>query len=167
MSEIGPVKKFWYTPTGIEFDPGLTIEEWAAIGEGLLELHYMTPIRLGIWLCEGEQKFGETYAQAVEITHLSVDTLAHYKSTMGRVPPEVRQSGLTLSHYREVVKLPIKDQGRFLKEAFDQKLSVRKLAELVSGKPIVERRCCHQCGRVGVPLITICEDCKPNQGEKP
>lgn len=174
MDELVPAKKFQYTLTGIEFDPQLTFEEWAAIGGGLLELHYMTPIRIGIWLCEGERRWGETFAQAVDITHLSVDTLAHYKSTMSRVPAEVRQPGLTLSHYRTVAALPLEDQKKYLDEAHANNLSVRELNSLVAAEELMGkdhrlhgmkakiklRPHCAVCGAMDVPLVTLCHQCK-------
>lgn len=166
MDELSvPKKKFRLLDTGANFEEDISFEEWRQAGAGLFEIHKMSAVWIGDWLTTGERKFGETFSDALEITGLSIDSLAHYRSTMGRVPPEVRQPGLSLSHYREVAKLPTEDQARFLKEAAEKQLSVRKLAELVSGKPIVERRCCHRCGRTGVSLVTICNDCNSNQGE--
>jgi hypothetical protein len=157
--EIGEPKKFSMDSTGLTVQEGITFEEWSEIGRGLFEVHAMSPIWIGDWLNEGEKRWGETYAQAVDITKLSVDTLAHYRSVMGSVPRSVRYPGGTLSHYRVVAGLPTEEQSKILKEAAEQNLSVRALMVRTGAVGSGPKRSCHGCGKSDVQLVLVCQEC--------
>lgn len=91
-----------------------TYEEWAAFAKPLGALVKQSLWLLGDWLIAGEQRFGEMYAQALDLTGLDYDTLRTAKWLAGRFPPERRRDNLTWSHHREVAALPVEQQERLL-----------------------------------------------------
>ena len=60
LGEVTPVS--WQPPTE------LTFEEWTAIGNTLQQVGASLNWWIGDWLNYGERKWGEMYAQAVEVT---------------------------------------------------------------------------------------------------
>ena len=60
---------------GLEMIVELTYDEWAAMGPELGHRQRVSTWCVGDWLNYGEQKWGEKYAQALELTGLSYSTL--------------------------------------------------------------------------------------------
>lgn len=164
--ELEPRKKFRLLPTGAEFEEELTQVEWANVGIDLFNIHAMTPIWIGDWLNWGEGKWGEMYAQAVDITKLSVDTLAHYRSTMGRIPKENRREGLSFSHYREVAKLPVEEQKLVLDRIVQDKLSVRGLRSAMAGENKTIRLCDGCLEEKTLTSLRFCMGCAVKVGKE-
>lgn len=104
----GATSMGWVAPAN------MTYEEWAAVGATMQTINRMSAIWLGDWLCEGERRYGETYAEAILFTDKSIEQLTQYKWVMGSVPREVRQPGLSFTHYRLVAKLPLERQRDLL-----------------------------------------------------
>ena len=72
------------------------------------------------------KRYGETYAQAVEVTGYSSQTLRDSKWVSGQVEMSRRRDKLPWSHHREVVALDHPDQDRWLAEAEDQVWSAQR-----------------------------------------
>lgn len=169
MSELN-LPKCRMFPTHLEIEDGATMAELSLIGESLFAVHGASPVWIGDWLNTIEKRYGETYTQAVEITKLDVDTLAHYKSVMGRVPPTNRVEGLNYSHYRCVAKLPPEDQRPRLQTALDLNLTVSQFRQHIRdyyGEEAVPKlRKCDSCGLMAeLEPVKMCDGCRTKRGE--
>ena len=140
-------------------DETLSFAEWEEFGKGLVLIHNLSPLWIGDWLCEGDRRWGEMYAQAEAITGLSVDTLSHYKYVASSVPKENRIVGLKLSHYRAVAKMPVGEQKEVLEDAAKDKLTVAELKLKIA----VETKllACGYCGKPAELLrfMRLCMPC--------
>jgi len=126
LQQVGMYK---LTPTALTLAPDLPYEKWETIFTQLRQLQKALPWFIGDLLHYGEMHYGETYAQAVEETGHSVQTLTNYKSVCGRVPPEVRTPDLTFSHHALVAALPVDEQKVWLAKAVTESMSTQELRE--------------------------------------
>jgi hypothetical protein len=83
-----------------------------------------------------ESRWGEGYAQVLEPTGYSYQHIANTKSVMGKTPPDVRQPGLTLTHYKIASPFEHHEQKRLLKKAKDESLNTTEFNHLAR----IERR---------------------------
>lgn len=131
MSEQPTGLKCRFESTGLDFEQGTEFSDWQNVVGFLKSTGKATPIWIGDALNFGQDKFGELYSQVLETTGYDPDTISHYQSVMRRVPRENRFSGLSYSHYRLVSKMSHELQREALKQANDQRLSVRQLKSIV------------------------------------
>jgi len=131
---IGP---FVATTHGLLVRGEPTMEDWAAYGRGLVRVAESVHFLLGDWLCYGERRWGESYAQAVEVTGFSASTLASDKWVAGSVPRANRDPELSWSHHREVAVLPPEEQAGWLARAKGESLTRVELRDAIRevGKP--------------------------------
>jgi hypothetical protein len=122
------------TATGMVLPSDLTFEDWQDVGPVLLsfEAHAeraLTVVRWAIadWLRYGEHRFGEKYAQAVEVTGLSETRLMTLNWLADKVPSSRRREDLTIEHHVAVAALPAPQQESLLKDAAAHGWSVRWL----------------------------------------
>jgi len=116
----------------------ITIDEWKELGQGLKQVEGCVQFWIGDWACFGEKKGftgrytdPKVYDELEEITGLDRNTLKAMKSVSEKVSTSTRLPDLGFSHHREVAKLPPERQETFLKQASEQKLSVRDLRETI------------------------------------
>lgn len=119
------------TPTGLLFAPDTPIEVWGRLTERLIRqskrLHWCIADAINF----GDAAYGETYAQWVEETGLSVQTLTNIAWIGRRIPHERRREGVDFSYHGEVAALEPEDQDAILDAAEAQGLKnaeVRVLA---------------------------------------
>lgn len=117
-TDIGETTEIsWHAPADMTYD------QWEAVGRTLQQVGRSLNWWIGDWLNEGETRYGEMYAQALEITGLSVETLTKYKATSARIPPEMRRTDLSwTSHFsvaytREDLRGPMLEMGATFKLA--------------------------------------------------
>ncbi len=103
----------------------LDYDEWEAVGKSLIQIQGSINWWLGDWLNEGERVFGETYAQAIEVTGWNVSRLQSAKWVSSRVPLENRFKELSWSHHHVASKYEPSEQHILLQSAVDDKLSTR------------------------------------------
>lgn len=113
----------------------MTYEEWEKIGRTLQQLGRSLNWWLGDWLNTGEQRWGEMYSQALEITGLSVETLSKYKRVAARVPADIRRPDLTWTHHFAVAYAEEGNRGPLLEIAAHFEISSRDLKELMRLSP--------------------------------
>ena len=140
LAELESVEAF--SPTGLDLSRvEMDYDRWEAVGRYLGRLRDATAWALGDWLRYGEATFGERYAQGVEATGRSEQTLMNYRSVARAVPPSRRNAALSWSHHRAVVKLDPADQRQWLDRAEEGGWSVAELTDklraLGSGSPHV------------------------------
>lgn len=120
----------------LEIKDGVTFDEWARLGVNLQRFTRSHQWWAGDWLLYGEERFGESAYQAVD---LDVDqkTLQNYRWVSSRIPKTDRRPGLTWTHHRIAAELESMPQRRkVLKQAESEELSTRELQALVdSMKP--------------------------------
>jgi hypothetical protein len=116
-------ENFKFTLTGLEVVGKPTFPHCERKYIELSELKRLTPIWLGDMLNYMEKVYGDKYAQVLDPTGYSYQTAANQKSVMGKVSPEVRQPGLTFTHYRIASPFERSEQRKLLKKAKDENLN--------------------------------------------
>jgi phage N-6-adenine-methyltransferase len=125
-SDIGEVSAVgWHGPAGMEFD------EWVRVGNTLQQVGNSINWWVGDWLNYGEAKWGEMYAQAIEITGWEYQRLANAKSVAASISFSSREEKLSWTHHREVAKLPSEQQRFWLTKANEESLSSSALRDAI------------------------------------
>ena len=119
-----PVKM---TSVSLSLPPGITYDEWAAVGVRIQRTHRSILFWAGDWLLHGQRAFGERFAQAIEVTGHSAQTLMNGLWVCERIEPSRRREKLSFTHHAEVAALSPSDQEIFLSRAVDEGLSTREL----------------------------------------
>lgn len=139
---IQPVK-YVITPTGLDIHAPLSFDEWIACGSQLVGMKNALQWCIGDWLAYGEGRgdWGETYAQAMDATQISYDSLRNYTWVSRVFELSTRVDNLSWSHHRAVagIEEPEKRQ-QLLRMAADGGWSRDDLAARVrklQGKPHV------------------------------
>ena len=111
----------------------LTFGEWLDVGYLLKDIHGSIMFWLGDWLNYGESRYGEQYAQAVEVSGYAPQTLADAKWVASRIKPSLRNEHLTFAHHRAIAPLEEKNQKKWLRKAWEDKLTSSVLRLAVQG----------------------------------
>ena len=115
----------WIAPAEMSY------EQWEAIGHTMQQVNRSLNWWLGDWLAFGDREYGQKYAQAVEATDSSVESLRKYKGVAERVDRSVRSSVLSWTHHALVAYLPQVEHGPLLELAARYDLSTRSLKSIV------------------------------------
>jgi hypothetical protein len=105
----------------------MSFEQWEAAGQQLQRMGRAWQWWIGDWVRYGEQRYGEKYAQAIELTGLEYGTLANIISVARRVDTSRRRENLSWSHHAEVASLEPPEQQAWLERAEHDGLTVAKL----------------------------------------
>lgn len=103
--------------TGLEFKRKLSFDEWEQLGKVLNTYHKSIMWWIGDWLNYGEKTYGETYAQVVEATNYSYQTVANAKWIAKQIEFSRRRELLDYAHHQEVAGFEVDEQSRWLDEA--------------------------------------------------
>ncbi|MCA1572671.1 MAG: LmbU family transcriptional regulator [Chloroflexi bacterium] len=95
----------------------LTFEQWVDAGATLQKLARSVQWLLGDWLAYGEKRYGETYAQAIDLTGLEYQTVADAAWVASKVELSRRRESLSWSHHKEIAALEPADQDEWLDRA--------------------------------------------------
>jgi hypothetical protein len=117
--------------TGLTVTRDLSFDEWTRIGTSLQAVESGMQWALGDWLNYGEAKYGEKYAQAVEATGYTYQTLADFAYVASRVTISRRRETLRFSHHREVAALEPDEQDAILERATAAHASVAVVRDAV------------------------------------
>ena len=123
LLETGFTQTAWKPPIKKE----LSFDEWQNLGATLQQIDASLPWWIGDWLNYGEWAWGEAYAQAVEITGMSVDRLNNYKWIANKIDVAQRRDDLSWSHHRAVAAFDPELQADWLERAFTNGWSVNEL----------------------------------------
>ena len=82
-------------------------EEWSELGRTLQKMEKSVMWWIGDWLRFGEDKYGETYKQALEATTYSYNTLAQAKRVATAYEPCNRIQNVPWSHHLEAAAMPL------------------------------------------------------------
>lgn len=148
--------------TSLNVKKDLVFKEWEHIGAFLQYVEGSMQWWRGDWLNYGERKFGEKYAQAIEVTGRSYYTLAQYAWVAEKFNPHERSQQLTWSHHLIIAGLEKKeDRTKLLRLAEKEKLSTKQLRQEVKklkGTQNEEDRFSDKC-EVMVKDKGVCERC--------
>jgi hypothetical protein len=109
-----------------------TYEEWEEIGKQLRHMEGAIQWAVGDWLNFGERKYGEKYAQAVEITGYVYNALVSQKWVSGRFELTRRRVNLSWSHHVEVARLAPFQQDKMLDRAIAEGWTRNELRDQVA-----------------------------------
>lgn len=107
----------------------LSYDEWENVGRTLMQIKDSINWWIGDWLNEGEYAFGETYAQAIEITGWDISRLQSTKWVSSRVPITNRFTELSWSHHHFAAKYEPDEQYALLQSAIEDELSTREFKQ--------------------------------------
>lgn len=125
-SSIGETTEVaWIAPADLSY------AQWQAIGYTMQQVNRSLNWWLGDWLNEGERRYGETYAQAIEVTDSSVDTLRKYKWVASRVAREDRNKILSWTHHVLVANLEATEHKPLLDLAERFELPTRTFKQFI------------------------------------
>lgn len=99
--QMGP---FLFTPTQAVIRGVTSVEEWQAPLDRALRMQRSSPWWIGDMLVYGESQYGDEIWQSVHDT-ASFDMLQRFMAVSKAIPPSRRNSNLSWSHHREVMKL--------------------------------------------------------------
>lgn len=120
-------EKVSFTPTALVFKQPLTFDEWLEIGTRLSKMLQSIHWYIGDWLVEGDFRYGEKYAQAVDATGFSVEICKRDFWVARRFPRETRHAELSYSHHIVVSSLPERARHRLIQEASSRVMTTREL----------------------------------------
>lgn len=106
-----------FSPTGLTLPAGLPFERWTEIGETLRSMERSVMWWIGDWVRYGERCYGETYAQALDATDYSYQTLRKAAYVAGSFELFRRRNNLSFAHHAEVAAVPMPQQDALLDEA--------------------------------------------------
>lgn len=127
---VAPTYKI--TDIGIQFTGHLSFDEWMQLGELIARERKKWQWALATWVQEGEYRFGEMYAAAIDLTQYSLRTLQDYVYVARNVPFEVRSERLSFTHHKMIASLDPDDQRRFLADAIAGDWTAEDLRQAVN-----------------------------------
>ncbi len=116
--------------TSARFDSELQYDAWANIGSQLALINGCCNWWIGDWLLFGVKQYGDRTKVAIQnsgILGYQPETLSQSMWVASSVEVRTRVQTLSWSHHREVADLGIKDQGKWLRTASENKWSVSEL----------------------------------------
>lgn len=116
------------TSTNLEFKGHLDYGEWKQTLFKVVQVSDGSNWWLGACLVEGEARFGEDYAQAIDEAKISPDRAMACKYVYERVPDLIRIKELRWSHHREIAPLEkLEDRQYWITECYKNSWSVVEL----------------------------------------
>jgi hypothetical protein len=141
------------TATGLVFREDTPLEVVGALIERLTRQSKRIEWALGDALQFAERRYGDTYAQWVEETGLSENTLATYRWVADRIEPLRRRKDVGWSHHREVAGIDDPAiQDRLLDEAADKGMTRWEVRQRV--KAAQEQKRGHAVAADGAAIST-------------
>jgi hypothetical protein len=126
------------TPTSLRLGDELEYDTYEALGCYLGALRDATAWWIGDWLLFGEGRYGEKYADAVEATGRSKQTLKNYAWVAQNVPTSRRRARLSWSHHEAIAKLGPREQKAWLDRAERERWSVEEFRGMLRDPEPIE-----------------------------
>ena len=119
--------------TGLIIANDTSFEEWQSMGDWLQSAERSLMWWIGDWMRFGEHKWGEKYAQAIDATGHSYQTLADAKWVSERFDFSERSEKLGWSHFRQAASIKDKSaRSLILRDAEQEGWSVRETRAAVN-----------------------------------
>lgn len=122
---------FMLGPTGLVVKGNPTFEQYAGYFTKLTQMGSSVAWAIGDMLLYGETRadWTEMYAQAVDETQKSIDSLMSMRNVSKKYAEERRRPLLSWSHHRVLAPMPELDQDKWLDICEKEGLSVKQLQE--------------------------------------
>jgi hypothetical protein len=127
-----------FNKNGLTIKKDLSVEDWLSLGNTLETMQGAIQWWIGDWLNYGEQRYGETYTQALDASKYSYETLANIKWVAKSIESSLRSESLSWSHHKEIAPLPKRKQSYFISLAQEERLSVSSLKKAINVKKICD-----------------------------
>ena len=121
---------------GLVFVKDMPLEKWESLGRSLFDMQDGWQWWIGDWINYGEQKWGETYKAAIEVTGRSYKTLANVARICKAFEITRRRVNLPFKHHVEVESLEPEKQDEILDQAEADGLTTRQVREQVKGPTV-------------------------------
>jgi len=99
-TDIVPSDWFEVSPVGVRVLGDVPENVWASTLQSLLRFRDALPWIIGDLILYGEKRYGETYAQAIQVTGRKYDTLAGYVRVCKAIPIEERRADLPFTYHK-------------------------------------------------------------------
>lgn len=122
-----------FSDTSLEIDPAISGKEYLNIWDGLKKVSRVLPWWIGDAYIFGELNVGFTFESLLSILRQEYKktTIRNYVYVCNRFTPSRRRDNLPFGHHQVVAPLEQADQENYLDIAFDQRLSVASLRQLI------------------------------------
>lgn len=134
ISENDALARCELTACGAEFPQDLQFKDWDEVGRVLRTFNNSVQFMIGDWLNYGEAVYGEMFAQAVDESDYSYESMKVMAWVCRKVAPENRNPALSYTHHYQVAKLDPGDQMECLAVAAQDDLSVADLKKHIKEK---------------------------------
>lgn len=101
----------------MELPADLPFDRWRSIGRRICGVADASSWWLADWVAYGEERYGDKYREAVEITGVGYQTLRNYAWVARRFDVSRRRDSLSFAHHSEVAALPPAAQDEWLDRA--------------------------------------------------
>lgn len=142
--QIAP-EPFELSPQGLVVHGSPTFEQWATFGGRLFGIKSAVQWAMGDWINYGETRWGEKYAQALDVFDLDYGYLRNLAWIASRFDLSRRRVTLSWSHHAVTAPLETAQQDGLLLEAQTKQLSrddlrerVRAIKAIQSGTPVTQ-----------------------------
>jgi hypothetical protein len=139
---IAEGQKYTVTATGLAMSRDMGFDEWLALGDTLKQMDRAVQWWIGDWLNQGEQRYGDMYAQAVDETDAAYGTLRNYKYVASAIELSRRRDNLSFGVHQVIAALPPIERDLVLKLAAAENWTVREARQAIAdrtGRPQKER----------------------------
>jgi len=130
-----------FQPTALVLPEGHTFKQWEQAFKGVMLLGNASPWWAGDALNIGEHNHGEMYAQALDSSDYSLETLKKTKAVCLKIEKGRRRPFLSFAHHREVIKLEPPEQDRYLDIAEQEKLTRTQLRKRIKDDLAIDVKC--------------------------
>ena len=130
--ESVPAVRGQFLPLGVRFPTDMDFNEWVRAGETIAYFNRSIQFLVGDWVNFGDAMFGEKYAQALDSTKYSYQTLRNAVYVCNRIPLEFRRDTLTFEHHRLVAPLTEADREILLDRCEEEGLTTKELRAIIA-----------------------------------
>lgn len=133
---------FVLTPTGLQINGRPSFDEWMTYGQTLWAMRSAIQWAVADWIRYGEGHYADRYAQAVDETRMSNQTLQNYVWVAGKFEPSRRRGNLSFSHHEAVAAVSDPEiQDELLTRAAVEKMNREDIREAAKPfKPVRPER---------------------------
>jgi hypothetical protein len=155
MLPITLTDSFSYDSGGLVITGQPTFSEYEQAGRALFAHRRGVTFAIADWINYGEARWGEKYAQALDVLDLEYSTLSTYAYVGRKVESSTRRENLSFSHHRAVAPLPPDEQCEVLALASDNEWTREETRAEVSRRrqpdspPQPDRETCPMCHGCG------------------
>jgi hypothetical protein len=125
----GPLESFSRLAIGLP--PDLPLDQWQSIGRRICGVADASTWWLADWAAYGENRYGERYREAAQVTGVGYQTLRNYAWVARRFDVSRRRDTLSFAHHAEVAALPEHAQETWLDSAQQERWSRNELRAML------------------------------------